>query len=162
MASLQSIESIYCSATESFRGKRFMQRKSHPRRPGGSQSGREKRRDATFQARAEEPLGTDSHRTISKQSSKCWLLIGHKKCFVLLCPIGEQFLLSSFREFVHDGYNLATVARFVHQAFLTRQRIAIDESKNVSDAIMNLDMQWLIEIQLQKSSLAFNKVSELE
>ena len=43
-----------------------------------------------------------------------WL--GTKKCFVLLCPIGEQFLLSSFREFVHDGYCLATLARFVHQA----------------------------------------------
>ena len=25
-------------------------------------------------------------------------LIGHKKCFVLFCSIGEQFLLSSFRE----------------------------------------------------------------
>ena len=24
-----------------------------------------------------------------------------QKCFVLLCPIGEQFLLSSCREFVH-------------------------------------------------------------
>ena len=31
-----------------------------------------------------------------------WL--GTKKCFVLLCPIGEQFLLCSFREFVRDGY----------------------------------------------------------
>ena len=31
-----------------------------------------------------------------------WL--GTKKCFVLLCPIGEQFLPSHFREFVHDGY----------------------------------------------------------
>ena len=41
---------------------------------------------------------------LSKRSSECWLLIGHKKCFVLLCPIGEQHLLSSFREFVHDGY----------------------------------------------------------
>ena len=30
----------------------------------------------------------------------------HKTCFVLLCPIGEQFLLSSFREFVHDCYCL--------------------------------------------------------
>ena len=57
----------------------------------------------SFQAQAEEPLGTDSHRTISKRSSECWLLIGHKKCFVLLCPIGEQHLLSSFREFVHDA-----------------------------------------------------------
>ena len=33
-----------------------------------------------------------------------WL--GTKKCFVLLCPIGELFLLSSFRAFVHDGYCL--------------------------------------------------------
>ena len=32
-----------------------------------------------------------------------WL--GTKKCFVKLCPIGEQSLLSSFREFVHDHYN---------------------------------------------------------
>ena len=56
--------------------------------------------------KAKEPLGTDSHRAISKNSSGCRLLIGHKKCFVLLCPISEQFLLSSFREFVHDGYCL--------------------------------------------------------
>jgi len=32
----------------------------------------------------------------SKWSSECSLLIGHKNCFVLLCPIGEQYLLSSF------------------------------------------------------------------
>ena len=107
----------------------------HPRRPKGSQSGREKSCDESFQAWVEEPLSTDSHQTISKRSSECWLLIGHKKCFVLLCPIGEQFLLSSFREFVHDGYYLATVARFVHQAFLTRNEGTTDESKNVSDAI---------------------------
>ena len=77
---------------------------SHPRRPRGSQSGREKGRDESFQVGAKKPLGTDSHRAISKNSSGCRLLIGHKKCFVLLCPIGEQFLLSSFCEFVHDGY----------------------------------------------------------
>ena len=76
----------------------------HPRRPRGSQSGREKRRDESFQVRAKEPLGTDSHRTISKHSSRRRLLIGHKKCFVLLCPISEQSLLSSFRESVHDYY----------------------------------------------------------
>ena len=76
----------------------------HPRRPRGSQSGREKGCDESFQVRAKEPLGTNSHRAISKNSSWCRLLIGHKKCFVLLCPIGEQFLLSSFREFVHNGY----------------------------------------------------------
>ena len=77
---------------------------SHPRRPRGSQSGREKRRDKSFQVLAKEPLGTDSHRTISKIWSRCRHLIGHKKCFVLLCPIGEQSLLSSFPEFVHDHY----------------------------------------------------------
>ena len=53
-----------------------------------------------------ESLGTDSHRAISKSSTGCRLLIGQKKCFVLLCLIGEQFLLSSFREFVHDSYCL--------------------------------------------------------
>ena len=58
---------------------------AHPRRPRGSQSGREKRRGESFQVRAKEPLGTDSHRTISKNSTGCRLLIGHKKCFVLLC-----------------------------------------------------------------------------
>ena len=108
---------------------------SHPRRPRGSQSGREKRRDKSFQALMEEPLGTDSHWTISKWSSKCWLLIKHKKGFLLLCPISEQFLLSCFREFVHDSYYLATVARFVHQAFLTKNEGTTDELKNVSDVI---------------------------
>ena len=101
----------------------------------GAVSRAEKRRDESFQAHAEKPLGTDSHRTISKRSSECWLLIGHKKCFVLLCPIGEQFLQSSFREFIHDCYYLATVARFVHQAFLTWNEGATDKSKSVSDAI---------------------------
>ena len=84
--------------------KKSLRPKIHPRRRRGSQSGREKGRDESFQVRAKEPLGTDSHRTISKNSSGCRLLIGHKKCFVLLCPIGEQFLLNSVREFVHDGY----------------------------------------------------------
>ena len=46
-------------------------------------------------------------------SSGCRLLIGHKKSFVLLCPIGEQFLLSSFRELVHDSYCLATFTKLV-------------------------------------------------
>ena len=76
----------------------------HPRRPRGSQSGQEKRRHESFQVGTKEPLGTHSHRTISKHSSWCRLLIGHKEWFVLLCPIGEQSLLSSFREFVHDYY----------------------------------------------------------
>ena len=43
---------------------------------------------------------SDSHRTISKHR----LPIGHEKCLVLLCPIGEQHLLISFCEFVHYSY----------------------------------------------------------
>ena len=42
---------------------------------GQSVESGEKAREC-FQAMAEEPLGTDSHRTISKRSSECWLLIG--------------------------------------------------------------------------------------
>ena len=110
----------------------------HPRRPRGSKSGRQ-RKGAT---KVEEPLGTDSHRTISKRSRECWHLIGHKKCFVLLCPIGEQFLLSSFREFLHDVYYLATFARFIHQAFLTTNEGTTDDSKNVSDAISRTILHW--------------------
>ena len=106
-----------------------------PRRPRGSQSGWDKRRDESFQVQVEKPLDTDSHRTISKWSSECWLLIGHKKCFVLLCPISKQFPQSSFREFIHDCYYLATVARFVHQAFLTWNEGTTDELKNISDAV---------------------------
>ena len=68
-----------------------------------------KNHPVSIQARAEKPLGTDCHRTISKRSSKCWLLIGHKKCFVLLCLIGEQHRQISFRVFVHDGYCLAVL-----------------------------------------------------
>ena len=67
----------------------------------------------------------DSHKTISKNSSRCRFLIGHEKCFVLLCPIGEQFLLSSFCEFLHDGYcpvcspSLCLQGKLLFSTFLT-------------------------------------------
>ena len=47
----------------------------------------------------------------------------------------NEFTVGIFREFVHDGYYLATVAHFVHQAFVTRNEGTTDESKNVSDGI---------------------------
>ena len=72
----------------------------HPRRSRGSQLGREKRRDESFQVRAEERLGD---WTIFKDSSGCRLITGHKKRFV---PNRRTHLLSSFRTFVHDGYCL--------------------------------------------------------
>ena len=118
----------YCLCTK------FFLRLPHPRRPRGGQSGREKRRDESFQVRAKEPLGTDSHRTMSKNSSGCRLLIGHKKYFVL-CPIGEEFLLSSFREFVLDGYcpvrspSLCVQGKLLFSSFLTRNEGTTDKSK---------------------------------
>ena len=57
-------------------------------------------------------LGPDHFQKFQRMPALDWA----QKCFVLLCPIGEQFLLSSFREFVHDSYCLATLAPFVHQA----------------------------------------------
>ena len=44
------------------------------------------------------------------------------KMLCIIVPNGEQFLQFSFREFLHDGYYLATVARFFHQAFLTKTK----------------------------------------
>ena len=78
----------------------------HPRRPRGSQSGREKRRDESFQVRAKEPLGTDSHRTISKNSSGCPAPDWAQKMLCTIVPNRRTHLLSSFRVFVHDGYCL--------------------------------------------------------
>ena len=75
----------------------FNRRSFHPRRPRGRQSGREKRCNNGFQARAEK----------------------YKKSFfiyLILCPeIGEQHLLRYFSVFVHDSYCLAILSRFVHQ-----------------------------------------------
>ena len=42
----------------------FRLAKVHPRRPRDRQSGREKRRDESFQGWAEEALGTDSQQTV--------------------------------------------------------------------------------------------------
>ena len=112
---------------------------SHPRRPRGSQSGREKRRDKSFQVRAKEPLGTNSHQTISKKSSRCRLLIGHKKCFVFLCPMGEQFLLSSFREFVETAIVSPHLPGSLIKLVLARKTFIFyfpnQKQRNVRDAI---------------------------
>ena len=72
--------------------------------PGAVSRAGRKGATTVFKHRRKSAWVPDSRRTISKRLSECWLLIGHKKCFVLLCPTGEQHLLSSFREFVHDAY----------------------------------------------------------
>ena len=126
----------------------------HPRRPRGSQSGREKRRDEIFQARAEEPLGTDSHRIISERSSERRLLIGHKKCFVLLCPIGEQRLLSSFRELVHACYSWVSEDAF-HQK---KKKIDVDQSTKTIKQYFSGWRLFLIIYDVNFNSIYFRNI----
>ena len=51
----------------------------------------------------------------------------------VLYPIGEEFLLSSFREFVHDGYcpvrSPGLCVKLLFSTFLTRNEGTTDESK---------------------------------
>ena len=67
-------------------------------------------------------------------------LLGTKKCFVLLCPISEQFLVSSFREFrtrwllschtcLVRSPNLCKQGKLLFSIFLTRNGGTTDESK---------------------------------
>ena len=83
--------------------------------PGAVSRGRTKWHDESFQERAKEPLGTKSHRTISKRLCECRLLIGQKKSLVLFCPIGEQQLSNHFRVFLHGDCCPAIFVWLVHQ-----------------------------------------------
>ena len=84
-----------------------------PRRPRGSQSGREKRSDESSQAQAEKPLGTDCHQTISEQSSECWLLIGHKNVLYYCAQSANSI---SWVLFV-CSYAMAIVSPFLSGSF---------------------------------------------
>ena len=78
-------------------------------------------------------LSPDHFQTVKRMLVPDWA----QKMLWIIVPNRRTALrlLSSFREFVHNGYYLATVARFVHKAFLTRNEGTTDESKNVSDAM---------------------------
>ena len=117
-------------------------------------AGREKRLDESFQARAEEPLVT--YETISKRSSEFWLLIGHKRCFALLCPIGEQLLLSSFWVFVHVGYcEVMLVLKLTHlspMASYCRQVLLSLGTNGIFCWLLRGHQWWLVQTQLLYSS----------
>ena len=76
-----------------------------------------KRRNESFQARAEEPLGTDSYQTISKRSTECWLPIEHKNASICIIVSNQQTACPEFFSCVllHDGYCPAILVQFVHQ-----------------------------------------------
>ena len=107
---------------------------SHPRRSNGSPSGREKRRDESFQVRAKDPLSILSPNYFQKFKQMAAPDWAQK----MRCIIVPNRRTVSFREFVHDGYCLGTLARLVHlvraretfiSTFLTRNEGTIDESK---------------------------------
>ena len=114
--------------------------RQHPWRPRDGQSGQEKRLNKSFQVRVKEPLqGTDSHRTISKNSSGCWLLIGQKmRCIIVS---NRQTVSPEFFSWVRTGRLLSRHTCPVHSpslcvrgklwysTFLTRNEGTPDESK---------------------------------
>ena len=87
----------------------------HPRRPRGSQSGREKRRDESFHYGRKSPWVPTLTGPFPKIQADAGSWLGTKNA-LYYCAQSVNTLLSSFREFVHDGYCFATLARFAHQA----------------------------------------------
>ena len=59
--------------------------------PGAVSRRLAKWRDESFQERAEEPLGTKSHRTISKRLREYRLLIGQNNTRDFFCPIRSRY-----------------------------------------------------------------------
>ena len=112
--------------------------KFHPRTPRGSQSAREKRRDESFQVWAKEPLGTDSHRTISKNSSGCRLLIGHKNALYYCAQSANSFssvlFVSSYTTAIVSPHlpgspSLYVQGKLLFSTFLTRNEGTTDDLK---------------------------------
>ena len=63
----------------------------HPRRTRGSQSGQEKsRRDKSLQAQVEEPLGTNSHQTISNSLANASIWLGTKDSLYYLAQLANS------------------------------------------------------------------------
>ena len=78
-------------------------RKLHPRRPRGSQSGQEKRRDESLKLRAPGyRLSPNYFLKFKLMPAPDWA----QKILCIIVPNRRTHLLSSFRVFVHDGYCL--------------------------------------------------------
>ena len=87
---------------------------NHPRRPRGSLSvGSGEKAGRKFSSTGKRAPGYRLSPNYFQKFKRMPALIGHKKCFVLLCPIGEQFLLSSFRE-LYATATVSITASLVH------------------------------------------------
>ena len=68
---------------------------AHPGRPRGSQSGRDKRRSKSFQARAEEIPWIIFYRPVSPRSQPIWHLIGAEKLLCFSAQSGSRISSST-------------------------------------------------------------------
>ena len=90
------------------RSKRYWKRLNRPFAilgdPGAvSQAGR-KGATKVFKPRWKSPWVPTLTESFPNGQANVGSWLGTKNTLYFLCPIGEQHLLSSFREFVHDGY----------------------------------------------------------
>ena len=87
----------------------------HPRRPRGSQSGREKagrKFSSTGETAPGHRLSPNYFEKFERMPAPDWA----QKMLCIIVPNRRTFSPEFFfREFVHHGYCLATLARFVHQ-----------------------------------------------
>ena len=90
------------------------------RDPGAVSRVRRKGSTKVFKYRRNSPWVPTLTKLFPKIQADAGSWLGTKKCFVLLCPICEQVLVSSLRECIHDGYCLATLAQFVHQTCVSK------------------------------------------
>ena len=100
---------IFFLGTLSFKATQFQSYSS-----SGTQV-QEKRRDKSFQVPAEEagPGYRLGHQTISKRSSKCWLLIGHKK---ILC----RYYCSQSANSIPELFSCVRTRRLFFSPYLQR------------------------------------------
>ena len=85
------------------RRRKFQERVRHPRRPRGSQSGRERER-RKFSSTGERAPGYQLSPSYFKKFKRIPAPVCAQKMLCIFVPNRPQFLLSSFREFVHDSY----------------------------------------------------------
>ena len=112
-----------------------MSRKATPSETQGRSIGPGEKRDESFQAQAEKlpgyRLSPDHFQTVKRMLAPDWA----QKMFCIIVP-NRQIVSPKFFSWVR--YFLATVAQFVHQAFLTRNEDTNDESKNSTEKILFL------------------------
>ena len=107
----------------------------HPQRPRGSQSGREKRRDESFQAQAEKPLVPTLTGPFPDGQANAGSWLGTKNALYYGAQSANSFSwILSVSSYTTAIFSPQLPGSFTN-CFLTGNEDTIDEVKNVSDAI---------------------------